>query len=68
MKVKTKIHPELDEVFEYIGKRVQCVEDDTRRDDQCGSCAFHGSLRCDTICCAAPERTDMRDVHFEKVD
>ena len=68
MKVRTKIHPELDEEFEYIGKRVRCVEDESNRDDQCESCAFHGSLRCNTICCASHERDDMRDVHFEKVD
>ena len=68
MKVKTKIHPDVWEVFEYLGKKVRCVEDDTRWDDQCGICAFRNSLECDTICCTSPERTDMRDVHFEKVD
>ena len=68
MKVITKIHPELDEVFEYIGIKSKCVEDNTHNGNCCTNCAFRGSLECDTICCASHERRDGRDVHFKKVD
>lgn len=64
MRVHKRIEPEFGEEFECIGKKVRCVEDDTNRDDQCTSCAFYGSLRCTTVCCASHEREDMRDVHF----
>lgn len=64
MKTWTKIEPELGEVFEYIGVKAKCVEDDPHESRNCKMCAFYGSLRCDTICCAAHEREDDRDVHF----
>lgn len=67
MKTWTKIEPEVGEVFEYIGKRVQCVEDNPYYAHQCASCAFYGSQRCTTICCAAHEREDEKDVHFIKL-
>lgn len=68
MKVITKIHPELDEVFEYIGIKSKCVEDNIHNGNCCTNCAFYNSLECDTICCASRERYDERAVHFEKVD
>ena len=67
MKTWTKIEPEVGEVFEYIGKRVQCVEDNPYDANQCASCAFYGSLRCTTVCCAEHERGDKRNVHFIKL-
>lgn len=68
MKVITKIYPDLGEVFEYVGIKAKCVADDPESIFNCPNCAFHGSLECDTICCASHERNDERDVHFEKVD
>nr|DAE54723.1 MAG TPA: hypothetical protein [Caudoviricetes sp.] len=68
MKVKTKIHPDLGEVFEYEGIKVKCVADDNKRYADCSGCAFQESPKCDTICCAYHEREDERGVHFEKVD
>lgn len=67
MKTWTKIEPEVGEIFEYIGKRVQCVEDNPYDANQCASCAFYGLLRCTTICCAEHEREDERNVHFIKL-
>ena len=68
MKVITKIHADLGEVFEYVGIKAKCVEDNIHNGNCCTNCAFRGSLECDTILCASHERDDERDVHFEKVD
>lgn len=67
MKTWTKIEPEVGEVFEYIGKRVRCVEDNPYDANQCALCAFYGSLRCTTVYCAERERGDKRNVHFIKL-
>lgn len=62
-----KIEPECGGTFEYPGVKAKCVEDDPHKPGQCGSCAFYGSRRCDTICCAAHGRDDDKHVHFIKV-
>lgn len=62
-----KIEPELGEVFEYLGVRAQCIEDDAYDSRECRRCAFYGCKQCDTICCAAHERGDDKDVHFIKL-
>lgn len=66
MKVETKIEPELGEVIEYVGFKAKCVEgpDD---ENLCQSCAFHGLLRCDIVCCTKYERKDNKEVYFIKV-
>ena len=67
MKTWTKIEPEVGEVFEYIGKRVQCVEDNPYDSRECRRCAFYRCGQCDTIYCAEHEREDERNVHFIKL-
>lgn len=67
MKTWTKLEPEVREVFEYLGMRVQCVEDDPYDSRNCTDCAFHGRGQCDTIYCAEHERVDEKCVHFIKL-
>lgn len=67
MKVRTTIYPDLGEIFEYVGIKAECVEDDINSGTCCKNCAFRDSLECDTICCASHERDDERNVHFIKV-
>lgn len=67
MKTWTKIEPEAGEVFEYLGMRVQCTEGNPYIERNCTDCAFHRRGQCDTICCAAHEREDEKDVHFIKL-
>lgn len=59
MKTITKTEPNSGEVFEYLGMRVQCVKDDPNDADRCVLCAFYGSKRCATVCCAEHEREKM---------